>query len=167
MDALSVTRQMIARGILEIRPTGEIWKLARITGNGRLVKITPKRAECTLKNGYLGIVVWSNGKQFLSLAHRVVWSILVGEIPSGLDLNHKDGNKKNNDPANLEVVTRSENLKHAVNTGLKVYDNLAHRRSEEAIALRKGGMSYSQIAKSLGVSQTTAYRAVTEKPLPL
>lgn len=164
MDALNVIRQMIASGVLEIRPNGEIWKLARISSSGRIVSITPKRAECTLKNGYLGIVVWSKGKQFLSLAHRVVWTILVGEIPSGMDLNHKDGNKKNNNPANLEVVTRGENLKHAAHTGLRVYENLAHQRANEATVLRNNGLSYAEIARNLGISPTTAFRAVKEKP---
>jgi hypothetical protein len=36
----------------------------------------------------------------------------------GLEVNHIDGDKKNNNAANLEWVTRRENLLHAVNMGL-------------------------------------------------
>jgi hypothetical protein len=45
--------------------------------------------------------------------HRVVYELFVGEIPEGLHINHKDGNKANNHVGNLEVVSASENAIHA------------------------------------------------------
>lgn len=51
--------------------------------------------------------------------HRLVIEAFQGSIPKGLAVNHKDGNKKNNVLVNLEVVTYSQNIRHAIETGLK------------------------------------------------
>ncbi len=55
----------------------------------------------------------------LRRAHRVIWEAVHGQIPDGLEINHIDGDKHNNSLSNLELVTRSENLTHAIRTGLK------------------------------------------------
>ena len=49
--------------------------------------------------------------------HRLVLEAFIG--PSDLDVNHKDGNKLNNNLSNLEYVTRSDNAKHAFRLGLQ------------------------------------------------
>ncbi len=45
-----------------------------------------------------------------NMAHRVMYSELVGPIPPGLDLDHLCRNRPCCNPAHLEPVTRSENL---------------------------------------------------------
>ena len=45
--------------------------------------------------------------------HRFVYEIFNGPIPDGMQINHIDSNKQNNCINNLELVTPSENLKHA------------------------------------------------------
>lgn len=45
-----------------------------------------------------------------SVAHRVVWTLLRGPIPDGLDLDHLCRNRLCVNPDHLEPVTRSENL---------------------------------------------------------
>lgn len=47
-------------------------------------------------------------------AHRMVWMTWKDPIiEPGLEINHLDGDKKNNSISNLEKCTRSENLRHA------------------------------------------------------
>lgn len=44
-------------------------------------------------------------------AQRWVWINAYGAIPEGMDIHHKDGDKDNNEIANLEMLDRSEHLK--------------------------------------------------------
>lgn len=52
--------------------------------------------------------------------HRLVAEVFVpnDDPVHKTDVNHRDGNKLNNDYTNLEWVTRSDNVKHAYKNGL-------------------------------------------------
>lgn len=65
--------------------------------------------------GYLQVNVGGR----LAMAHRLIWESVHGPIPDGLEINHKNGVKDDNRIANLELVTKSENLRHAYRLGLK------------------------------------------------
>jgi len=74
------------------------------------------------KDGYLQISIKNNdGKYKTELVHRLVAKAYIGEPSNSeerITVNHKDGNKKNNAVENLEFITHSKNLYHAVETGL-------------------------------------------------
>jgi hypothetical protein len=68
--------------------------------------------------GYLVATLCKSGKGWSYTVHRLV---ALAFIPNSLNkccVNHKDGNKLNNNVSNLEWVTYSENTRHAYKTGL-------------------------------------------------
>ena len=73
------------------------------------------------RDGYLRIKMkLLDGRfQYVRL-HSLVAENTIGSRPIGLTVNHKDGNKLNNYPNNLEYVTRADNIKHAISLGLHV-----------------------------------------------
>ena len=70
-------------------------------------------------NGYkaVGIPVYKKVKK-MSI-HRLVAIAFVENPENKPQVNHLDGNKMNNTSSNLEWVTRSENVKHAYDIGIK------------------------------------------------
>jgi len=71
------------------------------------------------KTGYPTVVLNRESKTYNIAIHILVYTSFVGEIPKGMTINHKDGNKENTFIDNLELITYGENIKHAVDV-LKV-----------------------------------------------
>ena len=66
----------------------------------------------TLNERYIRVNLWKKNKAKRFYVHRLVATVFIW--PSTLHVNHKDWNKYNNHVHNLEWVTRSENMIHAV-----------------------------------------------------
>jgi hypothetical protein len=69
-------------------------------------------------NGYKAIDLCNNGKHKIYHIHRLVATYFIPNPENKPYVNHIDGNKANNNVSNLEWVTGSENMIHAINTGL-------------------------------------------------
>ena len=66
-------------------------------------------------HGYAVINISINGKpKGLTVHNAVAHTFLENDYQEGLQVNHKDGNKLNNKLDNLEWVTQTENMRHAV-----------------------------------------------------
>ena len=87
---------------LEINEKGEV-------RNSRTKKI---RAQYYTPAGYAQIRVKENYQEKFYYVHRLVYQAFNGDIPSDKEINHIDGNKKNNNLNNLEAVTHQENCAH-------------------------------------------------------
>jgi hypothetical protein len=103
--------------VLERIAAGKI----RVDENGHVYGSGTKRIGCKVASGYRIVVVRCpvRKKAINLFEHRVVWLALYGKIPGTLEVNHKDGTRKDwNHPSNLELLTQSENMNHAYRTGL-------------------------------------------------
>ena len=64
------------------------------------------------------VELWKDGKHKTYLTYRLVALTFLGKPKEGMTVNHKDGNRLNNNIDNLEWCTRKENIQHAYRTGL-------------------------------------------------
>ena len=80
------------------------------------------------------------------------------ENMSQLEVNHKDGDKRNNALDNLEWCTSSDNQKHAYRTGLHQprkgeksnFSKLSEEDVRKVFELRKQGLTQQKIAEEVG-----------------
>lgn len=114
--------------------------------------IEPYIAKCT--SYYPTVALCGKTKLYV---HRLVAKTFLGE-PNGLHVNHKDGNKLNNNVSNLEYCTRSENAIHAYRTGLKSTKGenngrcvLTKAQAIEIKKLLKLGLICKEISKQLNI----------------
>jgi len=88
----------------EVNENGQV----RMIGSSKC--LSPK----TKSNGYLEVNLYPEPQKSKSrYIHRLVCEAFDKKYSNDLFVNHKDGNKKNNHISNLEMVTASENSKHA------------------------------------------------------
>ena len=78
-------------------------------------------------NGYLIVSFRKNGHRKNYYIHRLVAEAFIGTI-GDLEINHIDYNTKNNAVANLEIVSRKENVNHSVSNMRKPRKH--HRQSK-------------------------------------
>jgi hypothetical protein len=129
----------------------EVWKdvvgfesLYEVSNIGNVNRITKKikiknhlvtfngKSMIPLDNGmgYLRYKLSKNDNSKRYMAHRIVAEAFIKNPEGKKCVNHKDGNKKNNDVSNLEWNTHSENTIHALKNGLIV----RHKGENHAMA---------------------------------
>ena len=109
-------------------------------------------------NGYFRVKL--DGK--LHYIHRVVAETYIPNPEKKATVNHMDGDKHNNMLCNLEWATRSENVQHACDTGLRPISELMRENGRlMQHNLRKG---YNPDAAKLVLDESTGifYESATE-----
>lgn len=142
-------------GMYEASIYGEIRSLDRYVqckgGGKRLVRGFITRTF-TNKFGYKRVVLFKNSKQHKFQLHRVIAMTFLDNPCNKPEVNHRNGNKLDNNIKNLEWVTRKENTDHAVETGLIKYGGENH-------------MSAKLRTKDVNWIRTLAMRGWTRKEL--
>ena len=113
-------RNIIKEGISEENP---LWKRYRdtdylISKDGEVYneKTKIKLKQTPNSAGYIRYNLMIKGKKKQFQAHRLVAEVWINgglEISESLVVNHIDGNTINNNIDNLEIVSKSENIKHS------------------------------------------------------
>jgi len=115
------------------------------------------------KDGYFKVSLYKEGKYTRMFIHRLVMMTFnpVKKMEK-LQVNHLDGDKKNNDINNLEWCTHKENIKHAINMGLKNSSKgvnnfnvkLTKEDVKKVVKLRENfGMTHLEIANKFNMSR--------------
>jgi len=114
------------------------------------------------KDGYRVYRMTVDGKKRHMKGHRLAANALLGRR-DGLQINHKDGVKSNNELSNLEWVTSAENQKHAIDNGLKTPYKLNTKNQKVPFydwttiyaLVKHFGVSRQVLAKRNGVCRQT------------
>lgn len=110
-------------GLYEVSDLGRVRRIGKAarSGNGRGGGVVLGRIlkGQTTRFGYIQVFLWKDGKQNPRQVHRLVADAFIEPRAPGFEPNHKDGNKTNNVPSNLEWLTRSDNMIHAYAIGLR------------------------------------------------
>lgn len=86
---------------------------------GHILKQTPTKDRDGSMNGYYVVNIRQSGKSNVEFVHRIVAESFLENLNNLKCVNHKDGNKQNNNVSNLEWCTYSENNIHALKNGLR------------------------------------------------
>jgi hypothetical protein len=142
-------------GHYQVSSTGQVRSLKR---GGRLM------SPAVSRTGYYQVNLYLEGRVKHFYVHRLVAAAFIKPIPEGMEVNHKDGDKSNNDVDNLEIVTAEENLRHARETGLMPSGGerspVAKLTEEEVGEIREAkvrGERAALVAARFGVCERTIY----------
>ena len=127
-----------------------------ISNYGRVKSVYKKNhiilVQQTNHNGYLRVILHKNGASKPHRVHRLVGICFLDNKDNKPQINHIDGNKKNNNVDNLEWVTNAENVAHAKRLGLfrrKLSD-------DDVVNIRKSSDSYECLAGKYNISTSYA-----------
>lgn len=142
-------------GLYIVSNTGRIKSVARIVWRSRNGMLPVKERELSQyidRYGYMCVSLQKNKQRTTHTVHRIVLESFDYN-PDGLQVNHKDGNKFNNNLSNLEWVTPKENIQHAQRMGLRQHYKRAVLKIENGIITR-----YESLKNAIIANKTSSNR---------
>jgi len=141
-------------------------------GGGIQIKKCRILSPATNRIGYLVCALSVENKLKSRTVHGLIAKAFLGfPEPGYYEVNHKDGNKKNNIPENLEWSNRKLNIQHAIKMGLLKplcgedhwNSKFTDKQREEILFLRNSGGTLVEIANSFNVFPSTIARIVEKQ----
>jgi len=125
-------------GMYEVSSLGRVRSLQPRWCNVRILKLWLTR------DGYPQVHLRLGNVSKLVRVHRLVAEAFIGKAPKNRPhVNHRDANKQNNRPANLEYVNNEENMAHAAALGkFRGERNSAARLTEGLVREIRGRYVY-------------------------
>lgn len=149
-------------GLYSVSNMGRVKSLAgKQRGSGKGTPIYQSEdidvKPCMLRTGYLGFNLCQDGEKKHALLHRIVATAFVPNPDNLPQVNHKDGNKRNNRADNLEWVTAKQNVRHAFDTGIHLPTIHKEQCKVLQVTDREGNTqtfpSMAEAARHLGVTR--------------
>jgi hypothetical protein len=132
-------------------------------GNVKITANEATRKERILKplihpRGYFRVALYKQNKSKFFFIHRLVAEHFIENPENKPQVNHKDGNKSNNNGWNLEWTTYRENMNHAVLNKLSACgerNGRAKLTQIQADEIKESTLSQRKLAEIYQVSQTS------------
>lgn len=137
-------------------------------GNVRSIERTVKRITHSVKisskllklrktsNDYFNIQLCKDSGCKSKLIHRLVAEAFIPNPENKPEVNHKDGNKANNNVLNLEWNTSKENSQHSYDSGLSIgISGINNKNSKSIIQLDMTGNTQNKFACAREAYQKT------------
>jgi len=134
----------------EVSNLGNVRSKRRCGAKGGLIKPFFDRKD----NGYYKVHLYVNGKQFQPFLHRLVAQEFLPKVEGKKEINHINGIKIDNNVSNLEWCSRSENIIHAIDMGLRKIRKVQQLKNGVAINTFR---SMHQASKLTGIQYATIY----------
>jgi NUMOD4 motif/HNH endonuclease len=115
----------------------------------RFLMQTPDRA------GYLRVKMWVRDLRMTVSVHRLVAFAFIGPDTADLEVNHDDGDKTYNYIGNIELVTRSEQMRHAYE------NNLSDVPRREAVICVETSVEYKSARAAARDLDISCHKSVT------
>jgi hypothetical protein len=151
-------------GFYEVSNRGQIRRTASYKGTkvGHIIALSVD-SSARGKTSYAVGNLYRKNKQETVRVHRVVYEAFCGPIPVGYEVNHIDGDKQNNRPANLELTTHRANIAHAIQIGLIDQNGQKNHQAKLTGATvsiiramhAKGKFGYIKLGKIFGIASGT------------
>jgi hypothetical protein len=146
-----------------------------VSSDGRVRTFNTRKGilKPAVHNGYLRVALCPDGvNSQTKKVHRLVAQAFLRPVPGMDEVNHKDGNKANNNHTNLEWTNRLGNMRHCDRMGLRSFasgeDHGMAKLTADIVqeirwlyATKK--VSYPMLSRMYGISISSAQRTVTRK----